>query len=133
MIRPKELAKPGPITLPDGSLTTTDAVWEMLSASRSGDLDTMRSLVSAVPGLTRCVYNYTPPIHFTVREGHVEATRFLLDQGVDPAIYRTYPFRDTLLTMARDREYEAVGQLLLEHLRRRFPVTEGIEPLLAAA
>src|SRR5215467_9247740 len=109
-----------------------DDVWEMLSASRAGDLDLVKALVSRRPELARCEYNYTPPIHFAAREGHLSLVRYLLDQGVD-LNYKTYPFGDSLLTLARDREYNEIAELLLETLSRRFPVREGITALLEAA
>jgi len=109
-----------------------DEVWEMLSESRAGNLDRVRALVSHRPELARCEYNYTPPIHFAVRDGHLSLVRYLLDQGID-LNYKTYPFGDSLLTMARDREYDEIAELLLETLSRRFPVREGISALLEAA
>jgi ankyrin repeat protein len=108
-----------------------DDVWEMLSASRAGDLDRVKALVSQRPELIRCEYNYTPPIHFAVREGHVSLVRYLLDSGVD-LDYKTYSFGDSLVTMARDREHHEVAELLLETLSRQFPVREGISALLEA-
>jgi ankyrin repeat protein len=107
-------------------------VWEMLSASRAGDLDRVKALVSRRPELARCEYNYTPPIHFAVREGHLSLVRYLLDEGVD-LNYKTYPFGDSLLTMARDREYHQIAELLLDTLSQRFPLREGISGLLEAA
>src|SRR5207248_8662382 len=54
--------------------------------------------------IARCEYNYTPPLHFAVREGHLEMVRFLLEQGADATTYRTYPFQDSLVSMAQDRD-----------------------------
>src|SRR5262249_5857129 len=109
-----------------------DDVWAMLSASRAGDLDQVKALVSRRPELARCEYNYTPPLHFAVREGHLSIVRYLLDQGAD-LNYKTYSFGDSLLIMARDREHHEVAELLLETVSRRFPVREGIGPFLEAA
>ena len=109
-----------------------DDVWTMFQASWTGDLDQVKGLVSRRRELALCEYNYTPPIHFAVREGHLELVRFLLEQGADPT-YRTYPFQDTLLMMARDREHHEIAQLLLEILARKFPVTEGVAGFLDAA
>ena len=92
----------------------------------------MKALVARRRELAIYEYNYTPPIHFAVREGHLEMVRFLLEQGADPT-YRTYPFQDTLLMMARDREHHEIAQLLLEILARKFPVTEGVAGFLDAA
>lgn len=94
-------------------------VWDMLRASRDGDLDRIKELVNREPGLVACEFNYTPPIHFAVREGHLEVARFLLGHmmgpqingGADPSSYRTYPFGDTLLTTARDRNQTVVAEI----------------------
>jgi ankyrin repeat protein len=132
MIQPVELKETRPVSLPNGEVSTTTDVWEMLRASRDGDLDRIKELVSRCPGLVRCEYNYTPPMHFAVREGHQEIVRFLLDKAFDPA-YRTYPFQDSLLTMAQDREHHEVAALLLDVISRRFPVVQGLNDFLKAA
>lgn len=115
MIRPAELKD--------------EDVWTMLSASREGDLERVKALASRRPALIRCEYNYTPPIHFAVREGHLHLVRYLLEQGADPT-YRTYPFQDSLLTMARDRGHHEIAELLLAILSARFPVVEGLSQFL---
>jgi ankyrin repeat protein len=109
-----------------------DELWSMFLATIAGDAAQVRELAARRPALALAEYNYTPPIHFAVREGHLDLTRFFLDHGADPT-YRTYPFQDGLLTMARDRERTAVGDFLEHLLATRFPVREGIEPLLEAA
>jgi hypothetical protein len=103
-IRPVELRPGEIITLPDGGSAQADTVWSMYLAAHAGDLDHVKALVARNPGLARHEHNYTPPIHFAAREGHAQLVRFLLERGgVDPA-YRSYPFQDTLLTIAEDRE-----------------------------
>ena len=108
-------------------------VWRMFQASWAGDLDEARQLVAQRPGLVRCEYNYTTPLHFAVREGHLALVQFLLDHGADPLTYRTYPFKDSLVTMAQDREHYAVAQYLLDLLSQRFPVAAGVAGFLEAA
>ena len=133
MIKPVELRETKPVTLLNGDVASNADVWEMLSAAREGNLQKIKDLSSRSPGLVTCEYNYTPPIHFSVREGHLETTRFLLDHGADSSSYRSYPFQDSLLTMARDRNYDDVAGLLLEYLSRRAPVVEGVEQFFSAA
>ena len=107
-------------------------VWTMLSASRAGDLDQVKALALSRPELIHCQYNYIPPIHFAVREGHLAIVRYLIHHGAD-LTYRSHPFGDSLLTMAQDREYHDVALFLFELLSRRFPVVEGVADLLDAA
>ena len=67
MIRPVEMQKALPIELHGGVRAKTTQVWDTLNASRDGDLDRVMELCSALPELSACQYNYTPPIHFALR------------------------------------------------------------------
>ena len=132
-IRPLELRSGRVITLPDGSSAPADTVWSMYLAAHAGDLNQVKALVARHPGLVRHEYNYTPPVYFAVREGHTRLVRFLLDHGgVDPS-YRSYPFQDTLLTIAEDREHSAVSAVLRERMAKRFALTDGMTAILEAA
>jgi len=132
-IRPLELRSSRVITLPDGGSAPADTVWDMYLAAHAGDLDQVKALVARHPGLARHEYNYTPPLHFAVREGHSRLVRFLVDRGaIDPS-YRSYPFQDTLLTIAEDREHSAVAAMLRERIATRFALKEGLTTLLDAA
>jgi len=105
----------------------------MYLAAHAGDLDHVKALVARHPGLARHEYNYTPPLHFAVREGHARLVRLLLDRGgVDPS-YRSYPFQDTLLTIAEDRGHSAVAAVLREHLATRFALRDGMAVIVEAA
>jgi len=140
MLKPVEFQLATLTTLPNGATVSNADAWEMLSAAHDGDLTRIKQLAAREPGLVACEFNYTPPIHFAVREGHLEVTKFLLSHMVghringaaDPSSYRTYPFGDTLLTMARDRNYDEVADLLVEYLSQRAPVVEGLEEFFKA-
>ena len=132
LIRPVELRGSRPYTLPDGTVVTTEDVYAMFVAARAGDLPAVRSLIERAPGLAVVEYNYTPPIHFAVREGHLPIVEVLVDRGADLA-YRSYPFADSLLMMAEDREHEAVAALLRRHLARRFALAPGTKEIIEAA
>jgi hypothetical protein len=125
MLYPVELRLTLPMELPDGVYATTTDVWQMLTASKRGDLNLVRTLVTAVPRLARCEYNYMPPLHLAVREGHVDVVRFLLERGAYNRKYTTYPYGETLETMADDRGLTVIGDLLREYARR--PQMEGPE------
>ena len=131
-IRPIELAPLKNVQLPAGGYAPSDAAWEMFLAAREGDLPTVESLAKRYASLERFEYNYTPPIHFAVREGHADVVRFLIDRGADLA-YRTYPFGDSLATMADDREHHDVSRVLRSYLGRKFELSDSIGPILDAA
>jgi ankyrin repeat protein len=118
MIQPVEMRKTLPMTLHGGASSTTTEVWEMLSASRDGDLARVTRLIEQRPELSTCQYNYTPPLHFAVREGQLAIVRVLVErQALDPR-YKTYPFGDSLLTMAEDRGLGEIARVLQEALNR---------------
>ena len=118
MLTPVEMQRTLPMTLHGGAKSTTTEVWAMLSAAKAGDLARTRELIAQRPELATCQYNYTPPLHFAVREGHLELARLLVDRGAYDPGYKSYPFGDTLLTIARDRGHDAIAALL-ESARER--------------
>jgi hypothetical protein len=118
MLHPVELRVTLPMELPDGVYGTTTQVWQMLVASRAGDEAAIRDLAGVTPQLVRCEYNYMPPLHLAVREGHEPVVRWLLEHGASDPEYRTYPYKETLLTMAEDRGFGAIAALLREHAAR---------------
>jgi len=113
LIQPDELKLDLPMTIANGVVTTTTKVWEILVASRDGKSDPVRQMVAECPELAYAQYNYTPPIHFAVREGHAALVAFLLFEcGAHDPPYRTYPFLDSLQTFARDRGRDDIADML---------------------
>jgi len=96
------------MSLSNGERSTTTNVWETLMASKEGNLERLKAMVKETPGLIYAQYNYTPPIHFAVREGHIEMVRYILEKGALEANYITYPFKDSLLTIAEDRGFKDI-------------------------
>ena len=84
--------------------------WEMICAAIRGDTPTIRRLLKLDRNLAITEYWYTQPIHFTVREGHVEATRTLVEAGADPNHLRHAG--SDLVDTARDRGHTAVAEYL---------------------
>jgi len=132
LIRPVELRPGRPYTLHDGRVVTTDDVFAMFVAARAGDLKQVRRLIARAPGLALVEYNYTPPIHFAVREGHLAIVKLLIDRGADLA-YRSYPFQDSLLTIAEDHEHDDVIRLLRRRIERRYKLASGVRAIIEAA
>ena len=110
-----------------------DGLWRLFEASASGDVEGVKHLVEARPELVNAQYNYTPAIHFAVREGRIEVAEYLIDRGAETTDYRSYPFGDSLLTMAEDREDRRMADLLRSVALRRFPVEAGVATFLDAA
>jgi len=115
MLRPHELILNLPMVVADGALSTTGKVWDILVASKNGDLDIVKKLVSECPGLIYAQYNYTPPIHFAVREGHTELVKYLLEQGAHDPNYKIYPFQESLQTIAHDRNFREIVSFLNDY------------------
>src|SRR5215471_6213594 len=102
MIQPNELKLNLQMRLSNDVMSTTTNVWNTLVASKNGDLDKVKKLVEDCPELIYAQYNYTPPIHFAVREGHAELVKYFLDKGAHDLSYKIYPFGDSLTTIAED-------------------------------
>jgi ankyrin repeat protein len=120
MIRPRELESDG-----------GDAIWNTITAAASGDAPRLQRLLESDPSLSRAGYFYTHPIHFAVREGHLDAVRLLLEAGADPE-WNGYDV--SLVEMARERGHESVARLLEEARQRRGRVAPGIDhPIHKAA
>ncbi len=100
----------------NGMISSTTKVWNILVASNKGDVDTVKKMIADCPELIYAQYNYTPPIHFAVREGHLHLVKYLLDRGALDATYRTYPFLEDLITIAQDRDYKDIVILLQQYL-----------------
>jgi len=83
MIQPYELTLGLPMNIPDGIVSTTTKVWDVLVASHRGDLEAVKEMVDECPELIYAQYNYTRPIHFAVREGHPDLVNYLLEQGAE--------------------------------------------------
>ncbi|MES2775435.1 MAG: ankyrin repeat domain-containing protein [Bacteroidota bacterium] len=129
MIQPNELKLDLPMSLSNGVISTTGQVWDMLVASRDGNLQKVKELADSCPELVYAQYNYTPPIHFAVREGHVDLVNYLLERGAYDPGYRTYPFSDSLATIAEERGYQNIVRVLEQYnnepLRQQFKGDNG--------
>ncbi|MCC7007496.1 MAG: ankyrin repeat domain-containing protein [Acidobacteria bacterium] len=115
ILQPVELRITLPMELQGGKYTMTTDVWNMLAASRAGDLERVKLLVAATPGLVRCEHNYMPPLHLAVREGHKDLVGFLLERGAFDPEHVTYPYNEKLLTIAEDRDYAEIARLLCQY------------------
>lgn len=90
---------------------TTDDIWDILIASRSGNVQRVRELLAKDPTLVDADYWYTPPIQFAVREGHIDVVKALVEAGADTS-HRSLDGRETLMDFATDRGHSRVVEYL---------------------
>lgn len=117
MIQSHEMRFDLPMKLANGVISTTTKVWNILVASKNGNLEEVKHLVNGCPELIYAQYNYTPPIHFAIREGHVELIKYLLDTGAHDPKYKIYPFQESLQAIAQDRNYNEIVLLLEQYAK----------------
>jgi ankyrin repeat protein len=124
---PVEMRTPFTMRLRDNAGVETTDVWRILMACRDGDLAAVKDLLDAWPALIRSGYNYMTPLHLAVREGHLDIVRSLAERGGVNRNYVTYPYKETLVTVANDRGYGEIAALLEEHGARADPDRPGDE------
>jgi ankyrin repeat protein len=117
MIQPHEMKLNSPMKLSNEVVSTTTKVWKILVASKNGNLEEVKHLVNECPELIYAQYNYTPPIHFAVREGHIDLVKYLLDNDAHDPSYKIYPFNDPLQTIAQDRNHSEIALLLEQYAK----------------
>lgn len=114
-MQPVELRREFPMALHGGLLSTTTEVWHMLSATRAGELDTVRAIVEANPAMVDCEHNYMPPLQLAVREQHTDIVAYLLEHGAYDPKFETYPYRESIHEVAEDRGSPEIAALLEKH------------------
>jgi len=126
MIQPEALKKNEPLIWSPGIGTD---VWEMFCSAITGDLETIKRLLSKDASLVRSMHAYRTPLYFAVRENQIEVAAFLLEHGADPM---NGPIHDSLLDIARDRGYAQMQRLLETKLASAYGVSPGGSAIAAA-
>ncbi len=79
--------------------------WELIGAAIRNDADALREHLRKDPNRARLQFWYTPPLHFAVREGNLDATRVLWEAYAHDEV-------SDLIVMADDRGHAAVADYL---------------------
>ncbi|MBS1566784.1 MAG: ankyrin repeat domain-containing protein [Bacteroidetes bacterium] len=103
-------------------------VWAMLWAAATGDLDTIRRLVTKEPALIRCQMEYFTPLRFAVRENQRAVIEYLLAAGADAH----GEAGDNLVTVARDRGYDELADYLASLIEEKYNVNPAGDMIAAA-
>lgn len=79
--------------------------WDLVCAAIRDDAHTIRNHLRQHPNCARLEYWYTPPIHFAVQEGNLQATQALWEAYTPEGV-------TSLIQMAEDRSYTEIAQYL---------------------
>jgi len=126
MWQPADLAKDEPLFWSTGNGTD---LWAMICAAVTGDTAAITALLDKNPSLVRSHYDYRPAISFAVQENQLDVVKLLLSRGANPVNSGT---SDTLLTIAKDRGYADMQQLLEAAIAGNNQPTEGGEAIAEA-
>ena len=87
--------------------------WNLICAAIRNDVETIGKHLEQDRDCARLEFWYTPPIHFAVREGNLEATRLL---------WKAYAYEDVTdhITMADDRGHAGVAEFLRNSIQNGF-------------
>ena len=105
------------------------ATWDVLTAALTGDVAALRAALQRDPALANAEYWYMPPLHFAVREGHLDAVRLLVAAGADLTHRNALYGNDTLLQMAEDRGHDRVADYLRRELSSRLASAGSRHPI----
>jgi hypothetical protein len=102
-----------PAALILASLFAADFNEELLSASRRGDLATVRQLVEKGAAIeTKTEYGQTP-LYLAAMNGHEDVVRFLLEKGANPDVTDTF-YKMPMLVFILSRSHYGIAKLLLQ-------------------
>ena len=86
-------------------------IWRVLNAARNGDREVVEKIVAEHPRAVNAEFWYVPPLHFAVREGHLEIVKYLVENGADLTNQTLYG-GETFYQTAQDREHTDVMDYL---------------------
>lgn len=78
-------------------------MWDTLTAARDGDHAKLKAILEKYPRAVDSEFWYTKPLHFAVREGHIDVAQLLLDAGAD-LTHQGFYDEEPLIQIARERQ-----------------------------
>ena len=115
------------------SLVLPIGLWNLINAARDGDLPEVKRILDAQPKAVDAAFWYMRPIHFAVREGHLELVKFLVEEKNADITESSLYGQETLLQMAVDREHAETADYLRGLFREHFSSDGSTLPIHEAA
>jgi ankyrin repeat protein len=106
---------------------TGDEIWAFFMACHDGNLAEVKLLTAEHPNLFQASIHYYTPLHFALRENHLDITRHLLDLGASPFLDDfTY---SNLRDLLEERNQTEVLNLLDSRIAATHTISKEAEPL----
>ncbi len=113
-----------------GTEVDGELAWAMDRAATAGDSELVRSLTAYEPTLLNIQNWYAFPVYMAVRNGHADLVKEMFDAGSDPGLSNyLYTSWQTLLKIARERDFTDVLDVLKGELKTRFNYHEDFNSL----
>ncbi len=87
-----------------------EQIWAFFMACHDGNIEQVKSLTNQHPNLIKASIHYHTPLHFALRENHLDIARHLLNLGAPPFCDDFTPF--PLLHLLKERRQTEALQLL---------------------
>jgi len=102
-------------------------IWEFFMACHDGNLDMVLALSRQYPLLIHAGIHYHQPLHFALRENHLDVAKHLLDLGADP-FSNGFTYGDLRVLLEERNRSEAI-ELLDSTIARTHSATKHGDPL----
>lgn len=101
-------------------------IWQMICASITGDLHSIKQLLKKDPALLHCSYQYHTPLYFAIRENHPQLVEFFLKHTPKPD-----PHPGRLPLIASERGNHAMAAHISKLLKELYHISPEGETIAA--